>query len=172
MKLRIGTLVAATMLSLTACGSISYADWSAKVDGLEEHKYAKATLVSFKETETGEDPVEVSNLSFTWSDDYGLFVPDSEEGYDFYAYVNLNAKLVKAQFDKYTEEQLKSFSFGSDLSISAKESASQEGATVSAELKFEFDKYGYCTYSLEKEEVSYQGQSYSASVEFKVSYSD
>ena len=172
MKLRIGTLVAATMLSLTACGSISYADWAAKVDGLEEHKYAKATLVSFKETETGEDPVEVSNLSFTWNDDYGMFVPDSEEGYNFYVYVNITAKLVKAQFDNYTEEQLKSFSFGSDLSVSAKDSVSEQGASYSAEIKYEFDKYGYLTYGLEKEEVSYQGQSMSGSMEFKVSYSD
>jgi len=164
MKLRIGTLVAATMLTLTACGSITAEEWKAKVDALEAHEY-KTCVVNGEVSEGGES-MKIENVGFSYvgngqwtsNDAYASVVEDM---------VGMNAKgLSFPEMLGYT------YTYGSDLSVKVSMSQEMSGASMKGEGKMEFDKYGYLVKYVEEETVSYQGKTMSGKVSFTFAYAD
>ena len=164
MKLRIGTLVAATMLTLTACGSISYEDWKAKAAALEDHEY-KTCVVNGEIFEGGES-FKIENVGFTYA---GNGVWESN-----HAYASVVKDMVgqRAKDLSFPEMLGYEYTFGSDLSVSVKMSQEMSGATMKGEGKMEFDKYGYMVSYSEEETISAGGQSMSGSAKFTFAYAD
>lgn len=165
MKLRIGTLVAATMLALTACGAseISFDEYKAKAAALEDHEY-KSALVSGSIKVNGEKAYTADKVAFSYAG--GEWTTNDAAAYaaGIGELVGQNVKDAASAGNPG-----EGYHFFSDLSIEF--SLSMMGANYEGKMKAD-DKYGFVTYYLEKVSAVVSGTSYEQVAEFTFTYSD
>ena len=140
MNFKVGTLLAVSLLGLTACGGnakkeITAEEWQAKAAKVTPVEYTKATVKYSGLSEEGEK--YSGSADFTWSGEEWVTneanIPEDVE--DLAEMIGANAK--EADFEGATEEDLEPYTFYSDLSFTMKmeQSAEQQGISMSMKME-------------------------------------
>ncbi len=116
-NLKLVTLLAAGLLTITACGAkaVSFADWKKKADACKDKEYATATLKvkSNSKDQEGSETKEDATYHYTLKD--GAWTNDEKDGVSYVYYVGLKAKEVFTS--EPTEISGSKYTFYSDLSV-------------------------------------------------------